>query len=67
MFLLYTKFQEVAYSEKYFDYTHKIINLSGPLISTSATISGTNSSPKKIEEIPEEILNKVDFLQRIYV
>lgn len=41
---------------------NKIINLSGPLISTSATISGTNLSPRTINEIPEEVLQKVDLV-----
>ena len=33
----------------------KIIDMSGPIVSTSATISGTASSPKNIKEIPEVI------------
>ncbi|MBM3709915.1 MAG: threonylcarbamoyl-AMP synthase [Actinobacteria bacterium] len=40
----------------------KIIDICGPLVSTSATISGTALSPKNIEEIPQKIKNKVDLI-----
>jgi len=40
----------------------KIIDLSGPIISTSATISGISQSPKNIKEIPEVIKKNADLL-----
>ncbi len=40
----------------------KIIDLSGPIISTSATISGTSLSPKNIKEIPEIIKKNADLI-----
>jgi L-threonylcarbamoyladenylate synthase len=40
----------------------KIIELSGPIVSTSATISGTASSPKNIKEIPEVIKKNADLM-----
>ena len=38
----------------------KIIELSGPIVSTSATISGMSLSPKSIKEIPEIIKKGAD-------
>jgi L-threonylcarbamoyladenylate synthase len=40
----------------------KIIELSGPIVSTSATISGVASSPKNIKEIPEVIKKNADLI-----
>ncbi len=40
----------------------KIIELSGPIVSTSATISGMSLSPKNIEEIPEVIKRNADLI-----
>ncbi|MCL5073721.1 MAG: L-threonylcarbamoyladenylate synthase [Actinobacteria bacterium] len=40
----------------------KIIELSGPIVSTSATISGIALSPKNIKEIPEAIKNNTDLI-----
>lgn len=40
----------------------KIIELSGPIVSTSANISGTALSPKNIEEIPEVIKKNTDLV-----
>jgi L-threonylcarbamoyladenylate synthase len=40
----------------------KIIELSGPIVSTSATISGTASSPKNIKDIPEVIKKNADLI-----
>ncbi|MCL4417604.1 MAG: L-threonylcarbamoyladenylate synthase [Actinobacteria bacterium] len=40
----------------------KIIELSGPIVSTSATISGTALSPKNIKEIPEAIRKNTDLV-----
>jgi len=40
----------------------KIIELSGPIVSTSATISGMSLSPKNIEEIPEVIKKNADLI-----
>jgi L-threonylcarbamoyladenylate synthase len=40
----------------------KVIDICGPIISTSATLSGTGLSPKNIKEIPDEIKNKVDLI-----
>ena len=39
-----------------------IIDLSGPIVSTSATISGMSLSPKNIEEIPELIKRNADLI-----
>ena len=39
-----------------------IISICGPIVSTSATISGTKSCPVKIEEIPEAIKKQVDLV-----
>lgn len=41
---------------------NKIMDLTGPLISTSATISGTDISPKKIEEVPPQVLKQADIV-----
>lgn len=40
----------------------KIIELSGPIVSTSATISGTSLSPKNIREIPGVIKENADLI-----
>jgi len=40
----------------------KIIELSGPIVSTSATISGMSLSPKNIKEIPEVIKKNADLI-----
>jgi L-threonylcarbamoyladenylate synthase len=40
----------------------KIIELSGPIVSTSATISGVALSPKNIKEIPEVIRKNADLI-----
>jgi len=40
----------------------KIIELSGPIVSTSATISGVALSPKNIKEIPEVIKENADLI-----
>jgi L-threonylcarbamoyladenylate synthase len=40
----------------------EILKLTGPLISTSATISGTDIAPKTITEVPTSIREKVDFV-----
>ncbi len=40
----------------------KIIELSGPIVSTSATISGISLSPKNIKEIPEVIKKNADLI-----
>jgi L-threonylcarbamoyladenylate synthase len=40
----------------------EIINICGPIISTSATISGIKTYPKKIEDIPPEIRKQVDLI-----
>src|SRR3990170_4525307 len=45
-----------------FEILKKIIELSGPIISTSATISGTALSPKNIKEIPEVIKKNADLV-----
>lgn len=39
-----------------------IIDICGPIISTSANISGQNISPKLVEEIPQEIRQEVDLI-----
>lgn len=41
-----------------------IIGLSGPIVSTSATISGTNLSPKDLSEVPPAIYENVDMAIR---
>jgi len=38
----------------------KIMKICGPLISTSATISGTDTLPRNISEVPDLILKNVD-------
>jgi L-threonylcarbamoyladenylate synthase len=40
----------------------KIIKLSGPIVSTSANISGMSLSPKSIKEIPEVIKENTDLI-----
>lgn len=37
-----------------------IIDISGPIVSTSANISGQNINPSSVEEIPDEIKENVD-------
>jgi len=39
-----------------------VIKICGPIVSTSATISGTGGSPVSIAEIPEIIKNNVDII-----
>ena len=39
-----------------------IINICGPIISTSATISGEKTFPKKVSEIPAAIRKQVDLI-----
>jgi L-threonylcarbamoyladenylate synthase len=39
-----------------------IISICGPIVSTSATISGIKSFPKKIKDIPDVVLKKVDLV-----
>jgi L-threonylcarbamoyladenylate synthase len=40
----------------------RIIDISGPIISTSANISGNNIPPAVIEDIPDKIRNMVDLV-----
>jgi len=42
-----------------------IIDISGPLISTSANLSGQKTDPASIEDIPEEIRSSVDMIVRL--
>jgi L-threonylcarbamoyladenylate synthase len=42
-----------------------IIDISGPIVSTSANISGQKIDPVTIEEIPSEIYEKVDMAVRL--
>lgn len=39
-----------------------IIDRTGPIVSTSATISGTTAQPRTIDEVPEVIRQKADFV-----
>jgi L-threonylcarbamoyladenylate synthase len=39
-----------------------IISICGPIVSTSATISGVKSYPKKVKDIPDAIIKKVDLI-----
>jgi L-threonylcarbamoyladenylate synthase len=39
-----------------------IIGICGPIVSTSATISGTKSFPKEIKDIPDTIVKKADLV-----
>jgi len=39
-----------------------LIDICGPIVSTSATISGTGNAPRKVDEIPSLIRNNVDFI-----
>ena len=43
-------------------FLREIIKICGPIISTSATISGIKTYPKKIEDIPPEIRKQVDLI-----
>jgi len=43
-------------------FLREIINICGPIISTSATISGIKTYPKKIEDIPPEIRKQADLI-----
>ena len=47
-------------------FIRQIINISGPIISTSATISGEDKSPVATEDIPDEIKEKVDLIVRFH-
>ena len=42
-----------------------IIDLSGPIVSTSATISGVKTNPDTISAIPSDIRKKVDMVVRL--
>jgi L-threonylcarbamoyladenylate synthase len=42
-----------------------VINICGPIVSTSATISGTGQSPVSIAEIPGIIRNNVDIITAV--
>jgi len=42
-----------------------IIDLSGPIVSTSATISGTSINPKDISAVPSDICENVDMTVRL--
>lgn len=39
-----------------------ILKICGPVISTSATLSGTGVSPKRVAEVPQIIRDNVDFI-----
>ena len=43
-------------------FLREIINICGPITSTSATISGIKIYPKKIEDIPSEIRKQADLI-----
>ncbi len=43
-------------------FKRNIINICGPIVSTSATVSGTKSYSKKIEDIPATIKKQVDLI-----
>ena len=43
-------------------FLRNIINICGPIVSTSATVSGTKSYPKKIEDIPFTIRKQADLV-----
>ncbi len=43
-------------------FLRNIINICDPIVSTSATVSGTKSYPKKIEDIPVTIRKQVDLI-----
>ena len=43
-------------------FIRQIIDTSGPIISTSATISGQDKTPITIEDVPDEIREKVDLI-----
>ena len=43
-------------------FIRQIIDISGPIISTSATISGQDKAPVATEDIPDEIKEKVDLI-----
>ncbi|HEY4696343.1 MAG TPA: L-threonylcarbamoyladenylate synthase [Candidatus Hydromicrobium sp.] len=43
-------------------FLRNIINICGPIISTSATVSGIKSYPKKIADIPAAIRKQVDLI-----
>ncbi|HAJ95119.1 MAG TPA: threonylcarbamoyl-AMP synthase [Actinobacteria bacterium] len=42
-----------------------IISLSGPIVSTSATLSGTSISPKDISAVPSDIRENMDMVVRL--
>ncbi len=42
-----------------------VIKICGPIISTSATVSGSGQSPVSIDEIPEIIKNNVDIITAV--
>jgi L-threonylcarbamoyladenylate synthase len=43
-------------------FLRSLISICGPIVSTSATISGIKSHPKKIKDIPDAIVKKVDLV-----
>ncbi len=44
------------------NYLREIIEVTGPITSTSATISGVSTSPDILEKVPAKILKKVDLV-----
>jgi len=52
----------IAIRRAEFAYVREIIDKSAPIISTSATISGTAKNPLEIRQIPDKILKNVDMV-----
>jgi len=52
----------IAVRRAEFSYVRAIIDKSAPIISTSATMSGSNKNPLEISQIPDKILKNVDMI-----
>ena len=52
----------IALRRAEFKFVRDVIDISTPIISTSATISQTDVIPQKLKDIPEKILKKADLI-----
>lgn len=54
--------QNIAIRIAGLEFVRQLIDICGPIVSTSATISGTKNLPVEINDIPDSIKNKVDLI-----
>ena len=52
----------IALRRAEFKFVRDVIDISTPIVSTSATISQTDAMPRKLKDIPEKILKKADLI-----